>query len=191
MREKLLARFGGRRPEAALAAEEGFTLIELMVVVLIIAILMAIAIPQFLGTKKTAQDSAAQQDLTNALTDAEAVYAQLQTFSGINTTSMQNAEKNITFTTAAPAQSSTNTVGLEVTGTSPTDFEIAAASQDGKCWLIWTADGQATWYGEDPLDTGGCTATDFTGTALSTAPTQYTTCPSSASLIWGTRWPTC
>ena len=54
-------------------AEEGFTLIELMVVVLIIAILIAIAIPTFLGARERAQDRAAQSDLRNGLT-AEKVY---------------------------------------------------------------------------------------------------------------------
>lgn len=56
-----------------LTNEEGFTLVELMVVVLIIAILVAIAIPTFLGARESAQDRAAQSDLRNALT-AEKVY---------------------------------------------------------------------------------------------------------------------
>ena len=42
--------------------DEGFTLIELMVVVLIIAILIAIAIPTFLGARQRAQDRAAQSN---------------------------------------------------------------------------------------------------------------------------------
>src|SRR6476660_9220331 len=55
-------------------SEEGFTLIELMVVVLIIAILIAIAIPQFLGARTRAQDRAAQSSLRNALTAAKTAY---------------------------------------------------------------------------------------------------------------------
>ncbi|MGH9168865.1 MAG: prepilin-type N-terminal cleavage/methylation domain-containing protein, partial [Acidimicrobiia bacterium] len=54
--------------------EAGFTLIELMVVVLIIAILIAIAIPTFLGARERAQDRAAQSDLRNALTAAKVYY---------------------------------------------------------------------------------------------------------------------
>jgi type IV pilus assembly protein PilA len=54
--------------------DKGFTLIELMVVVLIIAILIAIAIPTFLGLRRRAQDRAAQSDLRNALTAAKAFY---------------------------------------------------------------------------------------------------------------------
>ena len=63
-------------------AEGGFTLIELMVVLLIIAILLAIAIPTFLGVTNTAGDRAAQSNLTNALTEAKALYQVNQAYSG-------------------------------------------------------------------------------------------------------------
>src|SRR5580700_306261 len=56
------------------AAEAGFTLIELMVVLLIIAILLAIAIPTFLGVTSSANDRATQSNLPNALPEATAQY---------------------------------------------------------------------------------------------------------------------
>ncbi|MGZ4792162.1 MAG: prepilin-type N-terminal cleavage/methylation domain-containing protein, partial [Ilumatobacteraceae bacterium] len=46
--------------------DKGFTLIELMVVVLIIAILLAIAIPTFLGAQNKAKDRSAQSSARNA-----------------------------------------------------------------------------------------------------------------------------
>src|SRR5436305_13730171 len=60
--------------------EQGFTLIELMVVVLIIAILIAIAIPTFLGARARAQDRAAQSDLRNGLTAEKTVYTDNSTY---------------------------------------------------------------------------------------------------------------
>jgi type IV pilus assembly protein PilA len=53
--------------------EDGFTLIELMVVVLIIAILIAIAIPTFLGAQDRARDRGAQSNLRNAVTAAKTI----------------------------------------------------------------------------------------------------------------------
>jgi type IV pilus assembly protein PilA len=60
--------------------EDGFTLIELMVVVLIIAILIAIAIPAFLGARERAQNRAAQSDLRNAHTAAKTFYTDDETY---------------------------------------------------------------------------------------------------------------
>ncbi len=69
-----------REFEGAEAADAGFTLIELMVVLLIIAILLAIAIPTFLGVTGSANDRAAQSNLTNGLTELKALYQNGQTY---------------------------------------------------------------------------------------------------------------
>lgn len=56
--------------------EKGFTLVELMIVVAIIGILAAIAIPQFSKYRSRAQNSAALSDLRNTSTDFEGYYAE-------------------------------------------------------------------------------------------------------------------
>lgn len=59
---------------------KGFTLIELLIVVAIIGILAAIAIPQFSSYRAKAYNSAAQSDLKNAKTALEAFFADNQKY---------------------------------------------------------------------------------------------------------------
>jgi len=70
-----------------LAREEGFTLIELLVVIVIIGILLAIAVPSYLGFKDRAQQKAAAANVRAAVPDAEAYYSDLGNYTNMDRTS--------------------------------------------------------------------------------------------------------
>ena len=139
-----------------LGNEEGFTLVELMVVVLIIAILVAIAIPTFLGARTSAQDRAAQSNLRNALTAEKVFYVDNETYTDV-AASLGAIEPSIDWVT-------------EITVT------YAAATDDQEvCLSITSASGKAFLLRDVASGANGGTPGTFYGTDVACAATLATT----------------
>jgi type IV pilus assembly protein PilA len=120
-----------RRLLARREDEAGFTLIELMVVVLIIGILIAIALPVFLGSRTRAQDRAAQSAVRTAYVAANTFYASAQDYTDFDVDEGEAAEPGIEW------------IGG---GTAPTTDQVSIEAASGSTLLLVTLSDSGTFF---------------------------------------------
>jgi type IV pilus assembly protein PilA len=128
--------------------EDGFTLIELMVVLLIIAILLAIAIPTFLGARNTANARSTQENLRNALTAEQENWTTNQTFA----TNLASTEVSLTWEASAPVKGAADVYATAynfpgttaVTSGSSDSVLLEGFAKDSNCYAIFQSNNATT-----------------------------------------------
>jgi prepilin-type N-terminal cleavage/methylation domain-containing protein len=145
-----------RRIAPRASREEGFTLIEVLFVILFIGILMGIAIPSYLVHRQGTQDRATQQQLRNALLAAKIEFVDPESYTGVDAADLNALEVNMTFVDSN--QTSTAPRVISVDPASSKVWVAAALSDSGTCFAVMddVDPGQGTMYAK--YTNGPCSA---------------------------------
>jgi type IV pilus assembly protein PilA len=134
-------------------AQDGFTLIEIMVVVLIIGLLIAIALPTFLGARSRAQDRGVQTDVRNAFLAERTFYTDgaIYTESVLVLDAIEPALDYVVGDTPV----ATGSVYMHV-HPGPNDLFVSGRSVSGTCFYLREQDGR----GAEFASSTGCGVAD-------------------------------
>ena len=139
----------GMRPEDQ-HGERGFTLIELMVVVVVIAVLLAIAIPTFLGAKDRANAASAKSRAVQAMKTQKTIFADGRGYEP-DPVKLTQAEPSLEFRTLAAGDVPSEVQGVVYIRDVGVDtVTVVARSAHGQCYWARDAGGETTYA------IGGC-----------------------------------
>jgi len=115
--------------------DAGFSLVELMMVVLIVAVMIAIAVPTFLGATDRARDRAVEQNVRNALTAARAAGADAAGYTDVVLSDFPISEQQFTWLDGAtPSRSPVEiSVGIDNPNAVVT---LVALGDSGDCFML-------------------------------------------------------
>jgi type IV pilus assembly protein PilA len=132
-------------------SESGFTLVELLVVMLILGLLAAIAIPAFFNQRDKAKDSDAKESVRTAQTAIETFATDHNgAYTGVLTSDLQTIEPTLN---DVPVNTAT---GFTVSSAAPKQYVVMAQSTTGNKFTITRLASGQTTYTCTTEETAGC-----------------------------------
>ena len=143
-------------PDPCRQRDRGFTLIELTVVVVVLGILVAVAIPTFLGAKDEASTASAKSRAVQAMKTQKTLYADGNGYEA-DPSKLAAAEPSLDFRSLGSGDVPTEVKGVVyVRDVGPDSVTVVARSPEGECY--WARDDG----GETEFAKGGCDAVPST-----------------------------